>query len=67
MVHYAGYAPAFIPPTSQTHTLDGVGADWPIAYEDLRPTTKRSKPSSLSPGRTGRGAIPTPIPSRRTR
>ena len=37
MVHYAGYTPASTPLTSQTYTHDGVGADWPIDYEDLRP------------------------------
>jgi choline dehydrogenase-like flavoprotein len=37
MVHYAGYTPRFHPSDFTTHTLDGVGADWPIGYEDLRP------------------------------
>jgi choline dehydrogenase-like flavoprotein len=37
MVHYAGFTPRFHPSDFQTLTLDGVGADWPIAYEDLRP------------------------------
>jgi choline dehydrogenase-like flavoprotein len=37
MVHYAGYTPRFHPSDLRTRTLDGVGADWPIAYEDLRP------------------------------
>ncbi|MDN5764716.1 MAG: GMC family oxidoreductase [Humibacillus sp.] len=37
MVHYAGYTPRFHPSDFQTHTLDGVGADWPIAYGDLKP------------------------------
>ncbi|MGH7612031.1 MAG: GMC family oxidoreductase, partial [Candidatus Dormibacteria bacterium] len=36
MVHYAGYCPRFHPSDFRTRTLDGVGADWPIAYEDLR-------------------------------
>ncbi len=36
MVHYAGYTPRFHPSDFQTHTLDGVGADWPIAYGDLK-------------------------------
>ena len=30
MVHYAGYTPRFHPSDFCTHTLDGVGADWPI-------------------------------------
>ena len=37
MVHYAGYTPRFHPSDFQTHTLDGVGADWPIEYGDLKP------------------------------
>jgi choline dehydrogenase-like flavoprotein len=37
MVHYAGYTPRLHPSDFRTHTLDGVGADWPIAYSDLRP------------------------------
>jgi choline dehydrogenase-like flavoprotein len=37
MVHFAGYAPRFHPSDFQTQSLDGVGADWPISYEQLRP------------------------------
>jgi choline dehydrogenase-like flavoprotein len=37
MVHYAGYTPRFHPSDFATRTRDGVGADWPIAYEDLLP------------------------------
>ncbi|QIZ97823.1 MULTISPECIES: GMC family oxidoreductase [unclassified Leifsonia] len=37
MVHYAGYTPRFHPSDFHTRTADGVGADWPIAYDDLRP------------------------------
>lgn len=36
MVHYAGYCPRFHPSDLRTRTLDGVGADWPIDYEDIR-------------------------------
>jgi choline dehydrogenase-like flavoprotein len=36
MVHYAGYCPRFHPSDFQTHTCDGVGADWPISYQDLK-------------------------------
>ncbi len=36
MVHYAGYTPRFHPSDFSTFTDDGVGADWPIGYEDLR-------------------------------
>jgi choline dehydrogenase-like flavoprotein len=37
MVHYAGYTPRFHPSDFSTATDDGVGADWPFRYEDLRP------------------------------
>jgi choline dehydrogenase-like flavoprotein len=37
MVHYAGYCPRFHPSDFETMTRDGVGADWPIDYEDIRP------------------------------
>ena len=37
MVHYAGYTPRFHPSDFETMTADGVGADWPISYRDLRP------------------------------
>ena len=41
MVHYAGYTPRFHPSDLSTYTDDGVGADWPIEYEDLRPHYER--------------------------
>jgi choline dehydrogenase-like flavoprotein len=37
MVHYAGYTPRFHPSDFHTLTTDGVGADWPIGYETLKP------------------------------
>jgi choline dehydrogenase-like flavoprotein len=37
MVHYAGYAPRFHPSDFEVRTRDGVGADWPISYRDLKP------------------------------
>ncbi len=37
MIHYAGYTPRFHPSDFRTDSADGVGADWPIRYEDLRP------------------------------
>ncbi|MGI8753408.1 MAG: GMC family oxidoreductase [Acidimicrobiales bacterium] len=47
MVHYAGYCPRFHPSDFETMTADGVGADWPIGYEDIRPhyeTVERELP-----------------------
>ena len=37
MVHFAGYTPRFHPSDFHTFSADGVGADWPIEYEDLKP------------------------------
>jgi choline dehydrogenase-like flavoprotein len=37
MVHYAGYAPRLHPSDFETYTRDGVGADWPISYDELAP------------------------------
>ncbi len=37
MVHYAGYTPRFHPSDFSTFTDDGVGADWPLDYRDLKP------------------------------
>src|SRR6185437_15692793 len=41
MVHYAGYAPRFHPSDFETRSRDGVGADWPISYWDLRDSFER--------------------------
>jgi choline dehydrogenase-like flavoprotein len=41
MVHYAGYTPRFHPSDLSTYTDDGVGADWPLDYADLRPHYER--------------------------
>nr|WP_249012121.1 GMC family oxidoreductase [Conexibacter sp. DBS9H8] len=41
MIHYAGYTPRFHPSDFSTFSRDGVGADWPIGYEDLKPHYER--------------------------
>jgi len=41
MIHYAGYCPRFHPSDFEVRTRDGIGADWPIAYPDLRPDYAR--------------------------
>ncbi|MFI1523472.1 GMC family oxidoreductase [Kitasatospora cineracea] len=41
MVHFAGYAPRFHPSDFETLSRDGVGADWPLAYGDLRGSYQR--------------------------
>jgi choline dehydrogenase-like flavoprotein len=37
MIHYAGYTPRFHPSDFTVHSRDGVGADWPIGYPELKP------------------------------
>jgi choline dehydrogenase-like flavoprotein len=36
MVHYAGYCPRFHPSDFEVRNRDGVAADWPISYYDLK-------------------------------
>jgi choline dehydrogenase-like flavoprotein len=36
-VHFAGYTPRLHPSDFNTRTVDGVGADWPISYAELKP------------------------------
>lgn len=36
-IHYAGFAPRLHPSDFRVRSGDGVGADWPMAYEDLEP------------------------------
>ena len=36
MIHFAGYMPRFHPSDFRTQSEDGVGQDWPIAYQDLK-------------------------------
>ncbi len=40
-VHFAGFCPRLHPSDFRVKTLDGVGADWPISYEDLEPYYER--------------------------
>jgi choline dehydrogenase-like flavoprotein len=41
MIHYAGYCPRFHPSDFEVRTRDGVGEDWPISYQDLKPHYER--------------------------
>ena len=41
MIHYAGYTPRFHPSDFEVRTRDGVGADWPLSYAELRPHYER--------------------------
>ena len=36
-VHWAAFAPRFHPSDFKVYSQDGVGADWPIDYEDIEP------------------------------
>jgi len=36
-VHWAGFAPRFHPSDFRVYSQDGLGADWPISYWDLKP------------------------------
>lgn len=36
-VHWAAFTPRLHPSDFEVHTLDGVGVDWPIRYEALKP------------------------------
>lgn len=36
-VHWAGFTPRFHPSDFEVYTRDGVGADWPISYSDIKP------------------------------
>ena len=36
LTHFAGYVPRFHPSDFETFRRDGVGADWPISYWDLK-------------------------------
>ena len=36
-VHWAAFTPRFHPSDFEVYTRDGVGADWPIDYDDLEP------------------------------
>ena len=41
MVHFAGYAPRLHPSDFHTRSLDGVGFDWPLSYDEVRPYYER--------------------------
>jgi hypothetical protein len=53
-VHWASFTPRFHPSDFRTYTEDGVGADWPIAYWDLKPGTSGGRSGVLPVGRSAR-------------
>ncbi len=66
-VHYAGYTPRFHPSDFATRTRDGVGADWPLGYDDLKGYYELIEGELPVAGRTGHGATRTATRSPRTR
>lgn len=36
-VHWAGFTPRFHPSDFRVYSEDGVGTDWPISYDDIKP------------------------------
>jgi len=36
-VHWAAFTPRFHPSDFEVYTRDGLGADWPITYQDIKP------------------------------
>jgi len=36
-VHWASFTPRLHPSDFRTHSADGVGVDWPISYDDIKP------------------------------
>ncbi len=40
-VHYSAFCPRFHPSDFHVRTLDGVGADWPLTYQELEPYYER--------------------------
>ena len=41
MTHFAGYVPRLHPSDFEVRTRDGVAVDWPISYEELKPSFER--------------------------
>ncbi|HEX4748371.1 MAG TPA: GMC family oxidoreductase [Bryobacteraceae bacterium] len=65
--HWAGHFPRFHPSDFRTQTLDGVGDDWPIRYEELAPYYEQNDldwgVSGLNgdPANPARSKRPTPV------
>ena len=41
MTHFAGYVPRLHPSDFEVRSRDGVAVDWPISYEELKPSFER--------------------------
>ncbi len=60
-VMYAGQWERFLPSDFRTHTLDGVGDDWPVTYEDLEPYYDEVERQFGVSGLEGDPALPQPM------
>ncbi len=68
MTHFAGYVPRLHPSDFEVRTRDGVGADWPISYWDLKDVLRARRARAARCGAVaGRGATRTTTRTRRTR
>ena len=61
-LHFGGHFPACCRPISASRSLDGVGDDWPISYDDLLPYYERT---DRDLGVAGLGGDPAYRPARR--
>jgi len=57
-VLYSAHYPRFHPSDFQIQTLDGVGEDWPIVYEDLEPYYEEDRKNTPVAGFSGDTAYP---------
>ncbi len=61
-VLYAAHWVRFLPSDFRTHTLDGVGRDWPFTYQDLQPYYHRIDIAVGTSGLAGDPAYPPTTP-----
>ncbi|MCC6316720.1 MAG: GMC family oxidoreductase [Gemmatimonadaceae bacterium] len=67
-MHWGGVTPRFSPEDFRTHSLFGVGSDWPITYDDLDPYYQRAEELMGIAGEQGPAALdprskPFPLPA----
>lgn len=55
---YSAHFPRFRPPDFHTRTSEGVGLDWPLSYEQLRPYFERNEQEMSVSGLAGDPAYP---------
>ena len=57
-IHWSAHFPRFHPSDFRTRTLDGVGDDWPLSYDDLEPHFETNDRIMGIAGMTGDTAYP---------